>query len=283
MIKSHDAHSKSTLILHLPRTVRTFLKRFILIMLLVAAVAGVLASRDDSPFSDSIRTSLVDFLSPFISFVSAPINFVGETDDSIKSYMFAREKNKKLAEENKELRNQLINLSTVAYENDGLRKLLNYVKDVPYKFVSAKVVGDTSDPFMRSLLINAGKKDNIKKGQAVVNQDGLIGRITEVGERSSRVLLLTDINSNVPVISNKSRERSIVSGNNNESPDLAYLPKDTKMEAGEVLVTSGDGELFPAGLQVGIAYTAGANSAFKVKPFVEWHRLDNLSIIEYPK
>jgi rod shape-determining protein MreC len=279
----HDVQPKASLILHLPRSVRTLLKRLILAMLLVVAVVGVLASKDDSPFSDTMRTTVVDALSPIISFVSAPINFIGDTDDSIKSYMFAREKNKKLAEENKNLRNQLISLSNVAYENDGLRKLLNYVKDSEYKFVSAKVVGDTSDPFMRSILLSVGKKDNIKKGQAVVNQDGLVGRIIEVGERSSRVLLLTDINSNVPVISNKSRERSILSGNNNESPDLVYLPKETRMESGEVLLTSGDGDLFPAGLQVGVAYPAGAEGTFKVKPFVEWHRLDNLSIIEYPK
>jgi rod shape-determining protein MreC len=248
----------------------------------VAAIMGVLISRDESQFSNKLREKVVDTSLPIINFVSRPVKFVGELDDSVKGYFFAREKNAKLMEENKALRKQLISISTVAYENEGLRKLLNYVKDSPYKFVSAQVVGDTSSPFLRSILINAGKKDNIKKGQAVVNADGLVGRIIEVGERSSRVLLLTDINSNIPVISNKSRERSIMSGNNNESPDLVYLPNDTKMTKGEVLVTSGDGEMFPPGLQVGVAYSAGGG-AFKVSPFVKWHRLDHLSIIEYPR
>lgn len=283
MIHSHDAQPKASLILHLPRPVRTLLKRAIFAMLLVVAIFSVLASKDDSPLPDNFRMTILDTISPVISFVSAPINFVGDADDSAKSYLFAREKNKKLVEENKNLRNQLIALSTVAHENEGLRKLLNYVKDYEYKFISAKVVGDTSDPFMRSILLSAGTKDNVKKGQAVVNQDGLVGRIVEVGERSSRVLLVTDINSNIPVISSKSRERSILSGNNNESPDLSYLPKETIMEDGEVMLTSGDGDMFPAGLQVGVAYPAGTAGQFKVKPFVEWHRLDNLSIIEYRK
>lgn len=275
-------HDHSARIIHVSRPVRTLMKRAVILGLLGAAVMGVLSSKDNSAVSDAVRADVVDAAAPVVSMVAKPVGFLDEIDENIRSYFFAREKNKKLIEENKELKRQLVSLSTMVYEDEGLRKLLNFVKDAPYKFISAKVVGNTSEPFLRSVLISAGKKDNIQKGQAVVNEDGLVGRIVEVGERSSRVLLLTDINSNIPVVSNKSRDRSIVSGNNTESPDLAYLAKDAKITKGEVLLTSGDGGMFPAGLQVGVAYPAGGG-AYKVSPFVKWHRLDNVSIIEYVK
>jgi rod shape-determining protein MreC len=279
---SHDSQSKATLILHISRPVRIFLKRVVLVAFLAFAGMGVFISVDESHVSSQIREFLVDKMYPVIAAVSRPIKIVGESDDAMESYFFVREKNKKLIEENKALKRQLINLSSVSYENENLRKLLNFIKDSPYKFISTKVVGNTSGPFVRTVLVNAGSKQNVKKGQAVVNEEGLVGRVLEVGEESSRVLLITDINSNIPVISSKSRERSIMSGNNNEAPELAYLAKDSKMEAAEVLLTSGDGGIFPAGLQVGTSYLAG-DGKFKVDPLVSWNHLDNLSIIDYSR
>ena len=116
------------------------------------------------------------------------------------------------------------------------------------------------------------------KGQAVVMNGGLVGRVIETGKSSSRILLLTDINSKIPVISIDSRERSILAGNNTENPKLLYMPKESKIVDGEVIITSGDGDMLPPGLMVGKA-TKLADGSYEVLPFVSWHNIEYVSIL----
>jgi rod shape-determining protein MreC len=94
------------------------------------------------------------------------------------------------------------------------------------------------------------------------------------------VLLLTDISSKIPVITNKSRERSLLAGNNTDNPTLLYLPKDTQVRAKELVFTSGDGDLFPPNLQVGIIEET-STGIFAVRPFSQWHRLEHVSILDF--
>ena len=106
--------------------------------------------------------------------------------------------------------------------------------------------------FVRSLLVLAGKSDGVIKGQAAVTGQGLVGRVTAVGERASRVLLVTDINSRIPVRVDRTRERAVLAGNNSSSPSLIYLPPETGVQVGDRIVTSGHGGVFPKGIPVGI-------------------------------
>jgi len=271
---------KSSLILHISRPVKVLIKKFSLALLFIIAIFGIFISKSDNPYSYKLRTSVLDFASPAIGAMSKPINFVSNMSESFASYLFVHSKNESLVQENTMLKNKLVNLSGVAYENESLKKLLNYMEQIEYSYISAKVVGNTSGPFYSSIIINVGNNYNVRKGQAVVNEAGLVGRVTEVGEKSSRVMLLTDINSNIPVISNRSRERSIMSGNNDNVPRLLYLPNESKSVEGEVVLTSGDGELYPYGLNVGVI-KVNSNGVRYVQPFAKWHKLEHLSVIDY--
>jgi rod shape-determining protein MreC len=256
--------------------------KFSLALLFALAIAGIIISKVDNPFSNKIREEVLNVSAPIIGVMSSPFKFVSNFQDSVKSYLFVHQKNKQLTAENKELKDRLINLSGIAYENERLKDLLNYTEQLKYNYISAKVVGNTSGPFYNSVLINIGHKQNVIKGHAVVNENGLVGRIIEVGEKSSRVLLITDINSNIPVVGSKSREPAIMSGNNNEKPRLLYLPNETNTSDGEVIMTSGDGDLYPYGIHVGIIEVKPNGSRY-VRPFVKLHRLENLSVIDYSR
>lgn len=272
--------SRPSLIIYFSRPMRNLVNRFSMALFFLLAVFAIFVTQTDNNLAYNIRTKVADIVSPVTKSVSVPVNFVTGVDDSLGSYFFVRSKNHELLEENRSLRRQLMHLSGVQYENKRLQGLLNYVKTLQYKYISTSIVGSTDGPFLRSILIDAGKKDNVKKGQAVVNKDGLVGRITEVGEKSSRVLLLTDINSRIPVVASSSRERIIMSGNNNSTPRLVYVSADSNIAEGEVLITSGDGEMFPPGLQVGVAHKL-KDKSYIVSPFVEWHNLEKLSVLDY--
>jgi rod shape-determining protein MreC len=243
------------------------IRKFSLVLLVIIAISGIFISKNDSSVTVAIRTYVIDFTYPVITFLSKPFEMVEDLNKSIKSYFFVHKKNKELLAENKELKKKLIDLLGAAYENDRLRGLLSYTQNLDYKYISTVVVGSTGGTFFRSILVNSGAKDNVKKGQAVVSEDGLVGRVIEVGRYTSRILLLTDLNSNIPIITNKSREHGI-------------MPKDSSTTDGEIILTSGEEEVYPPGLHVGII-KIGSDGIRRVIPFAKLHNLDQLSIIDY--
>jgi len=134
---------------------------------------------------------------------------------------------------------------------------------------------------VKSLLVSVGREDGVRKGQAVISGDGLIGRIVEVGKSSSRVLLVSDINSRVPVLVEDSRQHAIFSGQNETSGILMHLPSESEVKIGARIVTSGQGGVFPNGLPVGVVKEVHEGRIF-VEPFADFSRLMHVRIIEQP-
>lgn len=271
-------NSRSGFIFHVPRPIRHLIRRFSFGVLIFISIVLVLAGKSENNMVFTARTKIVDALSPALEVIVVPLDILRDSGESLRTYLFVHSKNTQLDAENKKLRLQVARLYQAQKENEKLRELLNYIKEIDYKYITAKVVGNASGPFARSSLINAGEDDAVMKGQAVVMNGGLVGRVIEIGNHSSRILLLTDINSKIPVISLDSRERSILSGNNTENPKLLYLPKQSKIADGEVMVTSGDGDLLPPGLMVGRASKL-ADGSYEVLPFVSWHHIEYVSVL----
>ncbi len=270
---------KVSVIIHLSRPLKAFLIKFSKVFLILFCLIAVFVAKIDSPFTRSVRVSILDGYSEIASIVVLPVNLVSNFFQNIGDYFFVYSKNVELTKYNGYLERQLAILSQVKVENEHLKALLNFVDDKKYKFVSSKVIGGESGPFSRSIVINAGKKDGVERGLAVIGENGLVGRIIEVGHNSSQVLLLSDVNSRIPVISSLSRQKSILEGNNSEHPVLNYLPKDNSLKEGEEIITSGDGELFPEGLPVGLFYLSKSKEHM-VKPYVKWDSLENLGVIK---
>src|SRR5262249_35806974 len=120
----------------------------------------------------------------------------------------------------------------------------------------------------------------VRKNQAVTTGEGLIGRVSEVGERAARVLLITDINSNIPVFIERTRERAIAHGDSSNSLVLKYLPGDLTATVGDRIVTSGHGGVFPPGLPVGVI-TSVQGGVVTVQPYVDWDQIEYVRLVDY--
>jgi rod shape-determining protein MreC len=168
----------------------------------------------------------------------------------------------------------------LAAENAGLRELSNFSAAPAAGQITARVIADSSNAFVRSLLVLAGEPDGVVKGQAAVTGQGLVGRVTAVGERASRVLLVTDINSRIPVRIDRTRERAVLAGNNSSSPALIYLPPETGVQVGDRIVTSGHGGVFPKGIPVGVVTVVDGETVL-VRPHFDWSRIEYLRLIDY--
>jgi rod shape-determining protein MreC len=129
-------------------------------------------------------------------------------------------------------------------------------------------------------MIDAGTDQQLARGQAAITGEGLVGRLTEVGSRTARVLLITDLNSRIPVVVDGGHGNALLAGDNSERPRLIYLTPPDAVKIGDRIVTSGEGGVFPPGLPVGIVAAIDANGP-RIEPFVELSQLGYLMVVDY--
>lgn len=259
---------------------KALLFRLSLVFLLLLSFAIIIVSKVDTKATENIRAKTMDIVVPVLSVLSSPVNAYHSMKQSLGEMVFIYQENSLLREENEKLRRLKMVAVELDAENKRLKNLINYLPDHGTSYMTARVVGETGGPYSRTAIISSGSNAGIKNGQIVTNSQGLVGRIFEVGTNSSRILLITDINSRVPVMTEESRERAVLAGSNTETPRLDHLPKDTNTKVGERIITSGDGEFFPAGIAVGVVQKADKKS-FLVKPMVDWGRLEYVTIADY--
>ena len=203
--------------------IRALLNRFAVLFLIIAAFAIMLLGKADTLVVERARSSVVDAVAPLMDALSRPIATVSEGVDRVEHFFSVYAENAQLREQNARLLEWQSAALALAAENSTFRKMLNFVPERGASFAAARVIGDSGGVFVRSVLINGGIVDGIQKGDAVVSGDGLIGRVAESGRRSGRVLLLSDLNSRIPIVGEKSRVRAILAGDNSPLPRLDFL------------------------------------------------------------
>ncbi|MEK6205222.1 MAG: rod shape-determining protein MreC, partial [Amylibacter sp.] len=173
--------------------------------------------------------------------------------------------------------------AAIQLEQEKARLLdLNNVKLPPkLSFISGIVLTDSGSPFQQSALINLGKHDGIVNGWAAMDGLGLLGRISGVGENSSRVIFLIDSNSRVPVTIKPSNQKAILSGDNTLLPTMDFIENRDLVQPGDRIVTSGDGGVFPPDLLVGQAVLT-SDSRFRVRLAADYKQLEFMRIIRQP-
>lgn len=228
-----------------------------------------------------LRTGVSDALSPVIMVISAPFHQIASFVNGVTGLSELRAENAQLQAENTRLREWYQTALMLESENQSLQALLNVKPDPNHRFITARVIGDSGNAFVKSAIVAAGQLDNMQKGQAVLSGDGVVGRIIEAGQKTARILLVTDINSRVPVFLEGSRQKAIVAGNNSELPELKYLPQDIDVKEGTRIITSGDGGMFMSGLPVGVVTIK--NGVLFVKPYADISRLTHVRIVDYPE
>ena len=197
------------------------------------------------------RAASLDIFSPVIAGVSKPFQVVADGLSGVTGLAQLKAENVTLKAENEKLKEWYQTAMLLQAENQSLKDLLNVLPEPEQSYITSRVIGDSGSSFVRTLIIQAGRMEGVTKGQAVLGDKGMIGRIIESGQRASRILLLTDINSRVPIIVEGSNQKAILAGTNDDFPTLEHLPPDVLIEKGARIITSGHGGLFPQGLPIG--------------------------------
>ena len=261
-------------------TLRLLAQRFAFVSLILAAVGLMIVGKADIVLIERTRTVVADALSPVLDAMSRPAATIAEMVESVRELANLRAENARLKAENQRLQHWQTVARRLDAENVVLHEQLNVVPDPDPGFVTARVIGDLGSAYGHSMLLNAGARDGVRKGQAVLAGEVLVGHIAEVGERSSRLLLLTDINAKIPVIVENSRTRAILSGDNKERPKLNYVAGNPAIAVGERVVTSASGAAFPPGIPIGMIASTG-DGIIRLEPFVRRHELDFVAIVDY--
>jgi rod shape-determining protein MreC len=259
---------------------RQALARLTLPVLIVFALALMLLGRATPLVPESARIRLSDALAPIYAIIEAPVLAVRGAARSVREVFALEADNARLRQENERLRHWYDVAMALDAENATLKGNLHWVPDPTLSYVTARVVADAGGVYARSVLLAVGPHSSIRRGEIALDADGLVGRVTEVGERSARVLLITDINSRIPVILEKNRTHAILVGENAQSPRLLYLPDGVHPEEGERVVTSAEANAFPSGLLVGTVHY-GQNGKLEVTPSADLGRLEIVRIFDY--
>jgi len=203
---------------------------------------------------------------------------------------FSRYRN--LSEQNEELKQELFKvkltnqqLREAIFENLRLKKLLKFQRESELTLIPAKVIGNGPEAFGNSLIINIGEKNGITKNMAVLNPDGLVGKILQTTPEYSIVQVLKNPNSLVSARLQKSREAGVIAWSGNSWLDLLYISKNVPVEKGEIVITSGLSQIYPPGIKIGVVgeITEEKYSLFKkikILPAVDFNALEEVFVAE---
>ena len=248
-------------------------------LILLSATMIILGKADQLVF-ESLRISVTDTASPVLDILSRPLAALAHLGDRAQVFLKVYQDNRRLAAENERLLNWQQVALKLSFENARLRELLKLTPEPQTTFITARVIASSGGAYVRSLMVHAGSENGVARGQAAVTGEGLVGRVSEVGSRSARVILVTDLNSRVPVVVEGSQQRALLIGDNSEQPCLRYLDAGTGIKIGDRVVTSGQGGVFPPGLPVGVVASLDGEAP-RVEPYVELSQVEYLRIVDY--
>jgi rod shape-determining protein MreC len=267
-------------VIRLSIPVRQALAKLTLPVLIAAAFGLMLLGKADTILAERARMALADALAPIYAVLAEPLANARAAVDNARQMLTIYEDNARLRQENERLRQwQAVALALDA-ENATLKANLSWVPDPTPNYITSRVVADAGGVYARAVLISIGPNHGVVKGQIALDERGLVGRVTEIGSRSARVLLITDMNSRIPVILEGSRSRAMLAGNNSARPRLMFWPEGVQPAEGERVVTSAEASAFPAGLPIGVVHYNASNVA-EVEPLARLDRLEVVRLFNY--
>lgn len=220
----------------------------------------------------SLRSGLTLLVAPFQNLVAWPVDVVQWLESSMSSQHKLRMENAVLRSNQLLLKAKLQKSQALEKENEQLKALLLSSAQVEGKMVGAELIAVDLAPFTQQVLLDKGSREKVVVGQPVLDANGVMGHVTAIGPTSSRVLLITDPGSTVPVQNNRNGVRAFAKGNGyDQTLKLLYVPDTADFSKGDLLVTSGFGGVYPVGYPVGtiedVSHKAGEKFAqITVKP-----------------
>lgn len=269
---------RRSLFLHLSH-IRLLAKKFALVFLFLTAFVLMLVNKTDTVIIDKTSSVATDVVSSMIDVLVIPAKMLAKGYDYFRDLKQTYKDNQRLKEENQRLNVIYDRYRALEIENKLLSELLNYVIPPEMELVTGRVIAEEGDAFSHSMIAYTGD-EKVKKGQVAMAEKGVVGRVDRVGINYARVILITDINSKIPVMVEKSRVRGILSGDNTNLPKLIFIPLDAGISVGDRIVTSGVAGVFPTGLPVGRVVSVRKGEV-TVKPFSNLEQLEYIKLINY--
>jgi rod shape-determining protein MreC len=267
-------------VIRLSIPVRQALEKLSLPVLIAAAFGLMLIGKADAVLAVEVRVALTDILSPIYAAMAQPLADVRSVGGDIASLWEVRAENAQLRAENERLRRWQVAALALEAQNQEFKAELNWMPPAAPAFTTAPVVADSGGVYARSVLLAVTPPHHIVKGEIALDDRGVVGRVTEVGTRSARVLLITDINSRIPVTLETTGGRAIMEGTNGALPVLRYWPEGGAPQEGERVMTSAAAGAFPAGLPLGTVHYNADHTA-QIYPEADLDHLSMVRLFDY--
>ena len=249
-------------------------QKFSLLTLLFISTGIIVLSSLDFKAIRYLKIGINELVYRSAFVVSIPENLIKNTFLEVKDYSTFFSDYKKNKKELNELKSNNISSEIIQFENKELKELINDYVSSSDK-VLAKIIVDQDSPFLKSIIINKGSKDDIKIGTNIYDQAYLVGRVIEVNYKTARVLLLSDLNSNVPVSIAPQNIQAIITGSGENDAEIKYI-KDgfaNKFDEKSIVYTSGTGGIFKSGIPIGRVINDRNNNKFKVEFYSDFSQL----------
>ena len=226
-------------------------QRFSLFVLIIISLVLIFIETVETKPLNRIRSFIKDVVYRSAVVATYPTKIFSSSYNLIDNHFSLYRNLNELKRENENLKSGISKSDFLELENLQLRKLINEQVESSKNLVSARVMLEEQSPYLNSFIINIGTNKNVKNGMAVLDGGNFIGRIVDVNYFSSRVLLVTDLNSRIPIISEPSANHAILTGHGDSNPTLQYLPENHIIEDGDKIYTSGKEGIFSAGIPIG--------------------------------
>jgi rod shape-determining protein MreC len=263
-----------------PDRYSTALARLIFGGLVVLLIGLFLLWRIDSPRVERLRIEIIDRVIPNFAWATYPLTGAINIIRSARSYARIYQQNQELRRELQQMKAWKEAALQQEQENARLQDLNNVRLDPKFVKITGVVLADSGSPFRQTVLLNIGKRDGIVDGWATMDGVGLVGRIAGVGERTSRVVLLSDTASRVAVTIESNGQTALLIGDNTSNPLIDFLEDPETVRPGDRVMTSGDGGVFPPGILVG-QVTQTQSGRLRVRLAADMRRLEFLLIIRH--
>ena len=255
-------------------------QKFSLLTLVFFSILIIILSSLDFKAVRYVKSGISELVYRSSFIVSIPENFIRNTIIEVTDYTTYFNEYKKNRDELNELKSKNISSEITQYENKELKELINDYVSSSDKIL-AKIIVDHESPFLKSIIINKGSKDRIKIGTNIYDQSYLVGRVIEVNYKTSRVLLLSDLNSKTPISIEPGGIQAILSGTGKNEAVIQYTKDNLLISNQSIVYTSGTGDLFKAGIPIGKIFEEDKKK--KVDFFADFSQLRFVKVTNYSK
>ena len=261
-------------------------QKFSLLSLITLSIIILILSNFDYKIIKTVRSGINEIIYRGSFVISAPEKIVKNLNTEIRNHFGLYSNSKKLEKELNEYRSQKISLDILKFENQKFRQQLDdYL--ISTEIVFSKIIIDNKSPFLRSIVINKGSRDGIKSGMAVLDQQYLVGKVIEVNFGTSRVLLLSDINSNIPITISPGNLLAIATGTGKDQAKVNFLKKThfDKITNDSLVYSSGTGGLIKSGVPIGriTNFDSKIDEDINIEFFSDFSQLQYVSVVAFDK